>query len=281
MKDFLTNIAARSLGLANVIRPRRIAIFEPFKVNGAARSIPLVQESSNPVTEPKQNISAPGALPSQMYIQPPTSNVPWKISSSPIEANVGDLRPAPTPSSELAETERTVHSSVSPSFQPSSPAENGSFSRSTQPASPIRPENEERVLLSAQLIQMKKDSSIEKKVSTRLKSRINGLPEVEVRLDGPEAGRFEKHQTVSRESVEVNHLLIPSKLAALPKLPPDTKPESGLKVEPAQPPAIQVTIGRIEVRASANQAPVSSPRSRESIMTLDEYLQRRARGEKQ
>lgn len=45
------------------------------------------------------------------------------------------------------------------------------------------------------------------------------------------------------------------------------------------PPTIQVTIGRVEVRAEPPPPPASKPRTRPAGMSLDEYLNQRAKGE--
>jgi hypothetical protein len=48
--------------------------------------------------------------------------------------------------------------------------------------------------------------------------------------------------------------------------------------QPAPTPTIQVTIGRIEVRATSPATPPSKPRAASPAMSLDEYLRRRKGG---
>jgi hypothetical protein len=49
---------------------------------------------------------------------------------------------------------------------------------------------------------------------------------------------------------------------------------------PAEPPSINVTIGRVEVRATLPPAVSKTPRSSASVVSLDEYLRRRSGGDR-
>lgn len=56
-------------------------------------------------------------------------------------------------------------------------------------------------------------------------------------------------------------------------------PASHTLSEPAATaPTINVTIGRIEVRATQGRAPAQAQRSAPEVMSLEEYLRRRSRG---
>jgi hypothetical protein len=61
-----------------------------------------------------------------------------------------------------------------------------------------------------------------------------------------------------------------------PRLAPAERTAAAATAEPA----IQVTIGRIEVRAAAEQGPRRKERADSPVMSLDEYLKQRAAGGK-
>ena len=64
-------------------------------------------------------------------------------------------------------------------------------------------------------------------------------------------------------------------------MPPDLPPERVTEAEPPEP-VISISIGRIEVRTTTATVPQRSDRPRERrVMSLDEYLERRARGSHQ
>ena len=112
--------------------------------------------------------------------------------------------------------------------------------------------------------------------------RVTGrvLDEQAVRGDMPQP-----HNTAYLEPVS-DHLVRPSRPAMAilqPQVtlyyepPASAPPEAPARPEPA--PTIQVTIGRIEVRATPPPAPPPQrQRSASPVMSLDEYLRQRARG---
>jgi hypothetical protein len=63
-----------------------------------------------------------------------------------------------------------------------------------------------------------------------------------------------------------------------PLMEPCSEPSSWSGREPQQRPTINVTIGRIEVRATVPQKAAKRARRQSAVMSLDEYLERRARG---
>lgn len=81
-----------------------------------------------------------------------------------------------------------------------------------------------------------------------------------------------------RDERPTRRLLTPSLIPIVPIIPSLAGPERPT----SQPePVINVTIGRIEVRAiPASAQPAQKPRSMPPVMTLDEYLRKRAEGER-
>jgi hypothetical protein len=72
-------------------------------------------------------------------------------------------------------------------------------------------------------------------------------------------------------------LLNPSIIPSAPVI--SSRPEQPI---PKPEPVINVTIGRIEVRAMPpSTQQVKKPRSTPPVMTLDEYLQKRSKGDRQ
>lgn len=81
-----------------------------------------------------------------------------------------------------------------------------------------------------------------------------------------------------RDERPTQRLLTPSLVPIAPIIPSVAGPERPLS-QPA--PVISVTIGRIEVRATPTSVqPAHKPRSMPPVMTLDEYLRKRAEGER-
>jgi hypothetical protein len=85
-------------------------------------------------------------------------------------------------------------------------------------------------------------------------------------------------QEGAKERVRGSRALTPSPPWIAPLLPPVARPERPIS---RPEPVINVTIGRIEVRATVAQTQtVHKPRSAPPVMTLDEYLQKRSKGDR-
>jgi hypothetical protein len=75
---------------------------------------------------------------------------------------------------------------------------------------------------------------------------------------------------IEHESQTMERQLVP--VSPVSKSP---RPEAAA---PAAAPTINVTIGRIEVRVTATQAPAKQQRGGPEVMSLEEYLRRRSGG---
>ncbi len=90
----------------------------------------------------------------------------------------------------------------------------------------------------------------------------------------PEAARPAQHPDAARPEPLRPAPLIQPEIA--PARPRDAAPRQ--EAEPGPAPVIQVTIGRIEVRAAPAPTRPERPRAAPAAMTLDEYLRKRSNG---
>ena len=86
------------------------------------------------------------------------------------------------------------------------------------------------------------------------------------------------HETSQNHPVSIPVVAQP-KVALHFDRPTSRNEEQGMAL-PEAPPAINVTIGRIEVRATTSTTPISKPKSTPKTMSLDDYLRQRSGGGK-
>jgi hypothetical protein len=264
MTDFLTSLAARSFGTETAIRPRVASLFEPVRNGDAAvREVPAAEPIDTVIArevvvesdgERKRSRPAPA-----LREDGKASNAKRSAeanSESPIVAlpRDGSERPRTTVlADETREKEDTVVAvEVRPRRAPLSQEEDANES---EPA--LRSDSED---------------GTPKRISTRAAAAC----------------------AIRDESSENDHrgLVLPPKVfpeltaqmknAALamnvgPGTPKREKAESAWPALAAEPePSVHVTIGRIEVRATSESKQVGRPRIASPVMSLEEYLHRRA-----
>jgi hypothetical protein len=94
----------------------------------------------------------------------------------------------------------------------------------------------------------------------------------------PSASRY-----LERRPIASAALSVPGPLTAQPSVRSYLKPITSAAAieqaaEPQSPPTIQVTIGRVEVRATSQPAPAAKQKAAPPVMSLDQYLSQRTRG---
>lgn len=264
MSNYLNSLVARQLDRESLVQPRLPSLFEPPAFAGLAHGLDAV-DSRGPI-EPV----APGKLPTVepieaeciVAVQPeagnpitPRSGSRSSFSSSPDETpgtewrgrqNVESIASLP------AELVTDQPDEVAPPV--TAPQAQGATSITITPRSLVSPETSPVPRQNihqppGQLIQ----TTINETVSNETRGRVESKRDpriVEPRVVLPNENRRAGNNSVM----------------------PGPFPTS----EPA--PVINVTIGRIEVRATTPATPPRKQPSAKPLMSLDEYLQRRTRG---
>jgi len=317
MSDFLTNLVTRSVGAAPVIQPRLPSLFEPAKpymgsfaeasprveevvreagletaVENADRLSVLPREGQAPVTKSgaERSASQDLLLPTAQPVRADESSrgraarkpdgIPSQSKSAIPRENAPDVQPAPAQvppdkknalsprSSEAANYDRRTAPVPAVSAQERNAAIGDLFAPAVLPKSTAEVPGQSAVQHSAT------GSEVPKSASRNL---------TPAKVDVPR----EFHQTA--ESHAQSPLVEPARSQDIaPRTPAAIAPASAPSFEFARhvPPAprvsppeqtIQVTIGRIEVRA-VSQAATPKQRAASPVMSLNDYLQSRRGG---
>jgi hypothetical protein len=355
MNDYLRNLAARSMNLADVIQPRRASRFEPTQVHGALglrAAVPsftdehemtesVAQASIHPQhvqrAEPQTALSDEHARRRSRLAQTqPITPVLQGANIVPVPAQPSaeaqsETMPEPQPLSPLA-----PHSvpSVAPtvSAPPQAPPSRRSDSRLQtlrdhieqatahvpsetvpEPPPPSRPASR-AVAASTPTVSAPPQAPSSRRSDSRPQPAIDHISmRSGVRLpglDGIAQSAVPKRQpalqpitasTIEREVIErrtappaqvrepqppldgTQVVVIQSRVMPVERRGADRRNSDPLSLSAQAPPpapTIHVTIGRVEVRATAPTVPASKPRPAPRTMSLDDYLRQRSRGGK-
>lgn len=284
MTDFLAQLAARSRTAPSVIQPRVPGRFEP--AYGQHRSsfeqlLPQVdQETSATLSaqEGHRNSEPPSR---QTQLDPPGTHNATHPSLE-IPRRLPTSIPANSPASPLVETPRPRLSTTPPPTH--------DVRQASQPSQPSGPER---------LAQRADDRRVAPQRSTEEAAESSSTTiQRSGRVDSPLASR--NVDLAARPTADIKEPVHVPKLAAAPRDEASRGTTLRPRVEPlaataatatktiASPPAqeaaspvIQVTIGRIEVRAvtaASTPAPTASSAHKSSGPSLDEYLRQRSGG---
>lgn len=295
MTDFFTRLAEHTLGRAPVAEPLVAPSFAP------AASWTVTEGLATP-TEAQQTPPSP-PIPSQRA-EPPTAEtavpLPTLVPESPAEAHApARVGPAAKP---MVEKERPAASSVS------KPAPAG---RPAPKAAPEKARTEEPRVVQAHPTPESTPVAIQPPVpETTRRALARSAPALPVdvpQLVALESAPAQQHPakplppTPKAETVQetppIQHAIkVETRVASPAQTPPPPQPSvtrqarqstamppsQSLTAEPApQPPAIRVTIGRVEVRAVQPPEPFlprPRPAMRMPAVSLDDYLRRRNGG---
>jgi hypothetical protein len=291
MSDFLTNLLARNSRSAEVIRPRLPSLFEPL---GLAAGLPamarfaLLEEneiSESPTRPPAarpvltrgpsmaDERPSPPRLESRAVVPPSEPDLPGPKRTSPtrtIEPTPELVRPPTRPAFQAFDSPPNPSRAPVPDSPALTPARDSSFLTPARyplvVSLPTRPagdgENRPR---EATLADQPSPAA-----ETRTSSRSDRVP-----FEGPASSRVVSADSPADQISQLVRSILRPHVASRPE---------GLKQDAAQSragrpePTVQVTIGRIEVRAAPQQQP-SAPRERAAspVTGLDEYLRSRQR----
>lgn len=329
MSDFLGSLAARSLGSAEVVRPRVAWLFEPPWASAptAATEESRVEREGGVLAARTGEIAYPVAPPPMSYSQADAPMGDWvRAIEPPTPAPSGEKNPndgaAASPVPPLAW--RLPPRPVSPPSMRTNPGDAGGRSTERRPStgvSPLPDVSVRTVIPSARAASESGLSASEslgvidlgrRQAAGRLDASLPVPRPALVRPSAPEetppgtpdarhAGEIgpipvkpvrlanaELHGHESRVSDLSRGEPIPpldsgtarsARVLVRPRVGAYSEPTARAQIQPAAgaEPTIQVTIGRVEVRATHPAVPVT-PRERPSPapMSLEEYLRRRA-----
>ena len=256
MSDFFYELAARNLGTANVIVPRRPALFE------STADHPHFQSAGEPEsTSTFDDVNVVEVRPARR---------PHRISEA-AEGGVWQSRGVDPPSSHTSS--KTFHDAeTEPSSQSiSSTSETDPHSRNLDRSRPREFPRENSKLVD----QSKTHGPI-------VEPKIPSTP-VSVPSTASESGKRERNN----QPVEAKTQIIAKPRVAVTRDPeragprPSSDPASkflGEQPEKPEAPVINITIGRVEVRALSPSAPARAAKTQPPTVSLDEFLQRRRNG---
>ena len=289
MRDFLDNFLDRHSDAAPQIMPSLPSLFEPEATRGGLNAVirdTNVQGSEETGVRPTIRIGESSDLATAIEPIPqkaaPVPPVPVNEEQPPAKAilNQSVFSVFPLESSEVAPDSGRDQDGVRATDSMGEPITLTPSSSAATPVSPIV-SRVRRTYRQTGLEYQPPASKVITGERTSVTERMNRS----IFVPSPRESSG-KDPASTRELVTVSEadersaegLLAPSVVPIAPIIPFSTGPERPLsKPEPV----INVTIGRIEVRATpVSTQPVHTPRSTPPVMTLDEYLRRRAEGER-
>ena len=283
MSDYLGNLVTRTISQEPVVRPQLPSIFEPSIASGQVRSelefeheafsasSPGTQRSE--ATAPNPPSSAPSiTAPHQSAVGGPQSERiahPTGTSRSiraPSQSVVRDPEPiAPRVSRPKAIRRASGNAEASPEDIVPGPASKRRESRSV----PVQAEaNVERVAPELR----KNDSPAGQRESTSRRARASETPTLVSQLSTPDSPNIPSpvKPAATMQKIRAVEAVVPA-IRSFPQFPPAPKPPSA--------PTINVTIGRVEIRAvSPAPTPQRTRPKSANVLSLEEYLRRRASG---
>ena len=287
MSDFLGNLVERSLSATGAVRPQSFSVFEPRPVNdeGLFRGPegpalpPLDQRHqdhadrisrlrslwpTNPEAAPE--FVVPSRLDPQGKQQSVAPSMDHRGTAHAAETNEGNAEAIPT---ELSTASRQVRSSLAlPKKQRSETPE----AERRLTAGAAKTDQDAGPMLGPQL-----SSVHDLAASTGTSKSVLGDS---IRNPPHEFGPEKIIEIMTPERDAHRELTRARDFDAVSQWPPSLRsllPPQQPKISPVKP-SINVTIGRIEVRATLPPASAKTPRPAAPILSLDEYLHQRAGG---
>ncbi len=256
MTDYLSNLAARSLDLTEVIQPRLASPFEPPHVVGTEMPVNSFSQTAVDGEVPIKATAFDVPSKSQPQLRPAGESQPsgadLHLSPGPLQQNVSDLQ--------------ATHQSLSVVSEP--PATQPSARRTAESPSPEKPPQNPAVLTNA-TVPLWHPTVVNPRLKPVLKAA--SPPSETAHSQHPSASK-----TVAITPAATSHVMPAAHVRPeilKPALPSETKRKSTS--------TIQVTIGRIEVRAimpPAPPAPRTKPARTGPTLSLEDYLKQRNQG---
>lgn len=264
MTDFLTSLTARSFGTETAIRPRVASLFEPVRNGDAA-----FQHPAEPIeTTIAREVEVESDGERKRNRPAPALREDGKASNAKHSADANSVSPVVSPPRDDSERPRTTVVAAETREK-----------EDTVVAAKVRPR---RVLVS------QAEDANESEPALRSDSEDGAPKRVSARAPAVSPAPNESFENDHRGLVLppkiANELTAQMRNAALAMnaglgARDREKAGSALPLPAAESePSVHVTIGRIEVRASSEREskPVGRPRAASPVMSLEEYLHRRA-----
>ena len=309
MSDYLSNFATTRLGRADIIRPRLAALFEPPHLTAGPILRPPVSpaagqdgNSSNDVPSERLIAARPPALrPVRRTEESQPSATGLKLPVQETHAEPSDLQTESRPPRRQATTPQPLAVALTPlslevrSEQLSGPLTperpQPAVDRTTPPAvlplvvSPFVSERPQQqgsgrpaVFLAAGKLQtdgepLRNDTRQQRPPEFRQPRHRTRNEHVA----GPEERRLAVEPRPDSLPVQIPRPETPTTVVVQPHVTPYVEPAAAAPTATPEP-TIKVTIGRVEIRATPPPARQSAAeRSAAPVMSLDEYLRRRAK----
>jgi hypothetical protein len=257
MSDFLSKLASRSSGSAEAIQPRLPSLFEPLRPSVSSLATPNFMEWDQNRETPEETIrhndspkiQRPSPAPrteGETQLEPVRPQTRPAFQASPSQTPVRESLVAASPT----QPDRNVGERLRQAANPPSPGE-------TQP-DPVRPQ-----ILPASQVSGSQPAPPQTPVRQSLVAALQPDRNIGERL--------------RQAATAGSPTRVAGKVLSAPPVRSDPVRISGARSNPSEP-AIQVTIGRIEVRAAVQQPPASKERPASPVMRLDEYLRQKRGG---
>ena len=279
MGDYLSDLITKNTGTADVLRPRRPARFEPLhpanllgaEIDPVLQTEIVEQEEVTTTTRPRR--------PRARAIEETEERPPRKDSNEPLKQS-----PPPLVSSAEFQTPVPHHKSAAATFSPKSveaaretAAEKRSvFDLLTPPLVPVVP-------LPAKDAE-KREKSDDSDAPAVIRADHEPPKEAILKTPPPNAAReiIEKHDRIviepRVEKIE-NRVTESTTLQPVVSPPPAQVPKQlSERAEIAETPTINVTIGRVEIRAAVSSVPPKEIPANRPALSLNEYLRNRGNG---
>jgi hypothetical protein len=255
MRDFFYELAAKNLGTANVIVPRRSSLFESESLHS---QLPTLESQS--LTTPKEM----NPRQTDRTTPPRTSGVPEQTENSQDDSKA--ISPDRGETSEKYETNKSGQRNYSASrnFETTHDDSQVSSRSVTQTAGsivPVVPPTETRLV--QQLVH---------EITVRPQSIVeeNARAEENKKDSPPETKIIAKPQIlVSQKN---------GKEASTSRAPINTIPKPLVVDKNSEVSTINISIGRVEIRAIPSATPLRTAPAKPSTLSLDEYLRKRRNG---
>ena len=301
MSDFLTSLVARSFGTAPVIRPRVTSLFEPVRGDTAALRNTFDRRDEETIAVQEEEVTAQVSANRRSQAPPRTlsrtDDAPATIPARDEIAEPSVAMHAPQPhggpeQSQAPETLLEKHeTNILLEPRARAVADDWLTAEDTANGEPELRLSKNLPVEVVNVPDVKRQSTKDDKPILLVPPRVApAMADVEriVRVtdDSSVAGGSAQPVRDRPETRDEPGQLIPPKLPAelrMSDLAPSARPRRLQREEarvvadtPAAEPTVQVTIGRIEVRASKENAHSSRMPAASPVMPLDEYLRKRA-----
>jgi len=279
MSDYLGHLIARSVSPAIAVCPRLPSLFEPAPATREAISRPEFEQESfmeqAPVTQHSEKLApmtVSTSTPRQSALREPEQTISQFSRQQRILEGSQESEPARSPAaiihqSTLQERSRIFSGKedVKPTAEPGTPVQPRILSRAASTLRRDKPSDSMR-RRSEGIKSARRDviAFASHEVSAQEETRPSQRSAASKPVVVPEP---REHKTVKRSGVDA---IVPT-IRSLPPIAP-------LSPAATTPPTINVTIGRVEVRAVSPPAQQRAKPKPASVLSLEDYLRQRAKG---